>query len=582
MKDFVRSLDPFARLPTRNTLKRKLDELYFNCKDMINKEMDNAITICICVDGWSDPNRVSMQGVYAYGVNQEYKLFARTVDLQETGHGSSSLSDLIRSICQKSSNENDCPCESRSVNAVVTDSTGANPLGVRLAFSERIQERRITDSDFFWWPCLAHRANLCEKWATKRMLGGDFAGSNARLTDRELTERSNSDSSDIDLAVREAKEEGTVFEHLSAERLEEELSTILCQRDQDSNPLSFAYLIEKVKLCARAIRQSDTRASFYKKIASSRVPPVTRKIKSSTRTRFSSQLAQFESILENHSVLKCMADDPSKIWPSNLYFNGDEIQQIQCLVETMKPMEELISIFSMTPAKHGLLWGVGVPVIHAAMSHYQGLRANDECNAMNRNLAGLLHEELEGYIGSLVFSAKRLDPTLYEIAALLDPRCVLWLLRQEFHTLEQYQTKLRNTEIWLLGLPPWDEKERVSPNPVTEISTSKFSLLDVAIRGCISAASSEGAVAPSGRTGRGGGMDGFVHKCKMSYVSFRKKLHRIRNLPRWTDLKLWISGSQNLESGQDYRALLFTLQQYPWVQSMLSECFPVLATISDL
>ena len=309
----------------------------------------------------------------------------------------------------------------------------------------------------------------------------------------------------FDLAVKEAKEEGTVFEHLSAERLEEELSTILCQRDQDSNPLSFAYLIEKVKLCARAIRQSDTRASFYKKIASSRVPPVTRKIKSSTRTRFSSQLAQFESILENHSVLKCMADDPSKIWPSNLYFNGDEIQQIQCLVETMKPMEELISIFSMSPAKHGPLWGVGVPVIHAAMSHYQGLRANDECNAMNRNLAGLLHEELEGYIGSLVFSAKRLDPTLYEIAALLDPRCVLWLLCQEFHTLEQYQTKLRNTEIWLLGLPPWDEKERVSPNPVTEISTSKISLLDVAIRGCISAASSEGAVAPSGRTGRGGG-----------------------------------------------------------------------------
>ena len=66
MKDFVRSINPSASLPTRNTLKRKLDTLYESVLQQMEKELSEARGLCVCVDGWSDPNRTSFQGGFGY------------------------------------------------------------------------------------------------------------------------------------------------------------------------------------------------------------------------------------------------------------------------------------------------------------------------------------------------------------------------------------------------------------------------------------------------------------------------------------------------------------------------------------
>lgn len=433
-----------------------------------------------------------------YGISNEYVLFQRTLKLAEVGHGSEALSELLTEIMRR-----------QNIYAVVTDSAPSNPRAVRNAFSEIASERRIDDDDFFWWPCLAHLVHLCQKWASMRMLAGDKAGSGAQSTFSNLT-RDAHQQSDMELAIKEAKEEGILFENKSVQELNEELFSISGQvENTSSESTDFSYLIEKAKLCSRAIRQSDTRAALYKKVCAARVPPPRTKIKSSTRTRFSSQLLQFESILDNSAVLKTMAEDPSGIWPSKLYFTGDELQALQCLTATMKKLEELIRVFSMSPSIHGPIWAFVIPSLDLTLDYYKEISLNSDTRSLPRSLAALIHEELVHYIGDIVFFHRTRLPSMYLLAALLDPRSVQWVIGKNYHTIEQYQKALRTIEIWYFDDVPWDSEETIATRSVINAESGSFSegsktLIEEALQKCQAAAKDASTnSAPSGRnTGR--------------------------------------------------------------------------------
>lgn len=103
-----------------------------------------------------------------------------------------------------------------------------------------------------------------------------------------------------------------------------------------------------------------------------------------------------------------------------------------------------------------------------------------------------------------MFSSRNSLPSMYECAALLDVRSAAWLLRKNYHTLHQYQTKLRELEIALFDAPKEDRSACPVPPAVHAIEEQKTAtVLEIARRAREMAADAATSLGDSSAYGAG-------------------------------------------------------------------------------